>query len=514
MKKNKNLLLLGLILIGIAFATSYPSLSPASAIMPQIPWSNETLISNFNNLTAADPVVATDSQGNAHIIWMQKTSNLIGEIFYTKLDKFGNTIIHNRQLTNFSGVYGFPLSMAIDRFDDIHMAWIWDVTGTSLHGIRYLRMDSNGNIILNDSILQNAPGTEIATDSQGNIIVVGNGDNEIYYAKYDNQGNVLTPRTLVTNTSQFEPLNLKVSVDENDLTYITWMEEFYPSGSSSRIAHIKYSSVDSNGNVIVNGYHLDNGMNQSTNPAIAIDGQNNVLFSWDSTFNNTSGIYLSKINSNGTFLINKKFITGSGGNAVLAVNPIGRISLITQGKMFSQLDQAGNFIIFPVNLGSSQSYSLKGSSDRQGNIHLVWHEGPSFNNVRVKYQRSLNPAAITMQGTPIVGRRVNFILEDIYNLKSNYVLGLSTNISQGITLPDGRILPLDNTPMLQTSLNNPQSIGLSNSIGRLRINQSKVTWAIPNNSSLSNTTLYTSFVTLDSNGGIVSISDPLTFTII
>ncbi|MEK6909264.1 MAG: hypothetical protein AABX23_04400 [Nanoarchaeota archaeon] len=515
MKKNKNLVALIFILVAIGFFTSYPLLSPASAIEPQIHWSNESLISLLNlTLTAADPSIATDSQGNVHIIWMQKLSNIIGEVFYTKLDKFGNTIISNQQLTNFNSTYGFFSSIAVDKFDNIHIVWMYDLIGSTLHGTRYTRLYANGTIAVNGVLLPGS-GTgdpQLSVDNLGNINVAWRGDHDVYYGKFDNQGNLLVPIYSVYNAGIFEPLVIKLATDNNGFSYLMWMEEFV-ANSTSRVAHVKYSYIDQFGNVLINGSQLDIGMGGSDYPAIAIDKQNNVIFSWNSDYNNASGIYLSKINSNGTFLINKKLVLPNVGNDGIVVNSLGRIGIFGQGRVFSQLDSLGNIIIGPTIMGAGQIYSPKFASDRQGNIHIVWHEG-QYRTARVKYQRSLNPSNIVMLGSPRVGSSVNFLLQESYDLKANYVLGMSTNISQGVTLPDGRITPLDNTPLLQTSLTNPQSIGLYNSIGRLRINQSKVTLAIPNIPSLSNSTFYTSFVTLDSNGNVVSISDAFEFTVI
>ena len=514
MQKNKNILLLSLVLIGMLFFTSSPLLQPAQATSPQLLWSNDTQISNFNNLTAADPSIVTDSNGNAHIVWMQKTSQLIGELFYSKLDKFGNVIINNRQLTNFSGIYGFPFSIAIDRFDNIHMAWIWDVTGTSLHGIRYVRIDSNGNIIVNDSILQNAPGTEIATDSQGNIIVVGAmGFNDVYYAKYDNQGNLLTPNTLVANTGSWETFNFKVAIDSSDIAYIMWGEELIQS-SSSTLSRVKYSSISSNGSILVNGFQLDYGNNYSVNPSLAIDKNNNVVFSWDSLVNGSRNLYLSKRMSNGTFVIDKKQLGVISANWIVLTDPLGRISLLDANQNFIQLDSLGNIIIPLTHIALAQTSLIKASSDRQGNIHLVWNDGV-YNSLEVKYRKSLNPATLFMQGVPRHGSKVKFKLQDIYNINGSYVFALSTGVSQGINLPDGRKIPLNNDWLFSASISSPQSVGLSRSTGVLDMNnQASVTLAVPNTPSLRGTTVYGSFITQDSAGKIITISDAINFTII
>ena len=166
-----------------------------------------------------------------------------------------------------------------------------------------------------------------------------------------------------------------------------------------------------------------------------------------------------------------------------------------------------------MSIGISQNVHIEGIVDRQGNNHLVWFDGLSPR--QVKYQKSLNPATLIMQGIPKVGFPVKFILQDIYNLNGNYLFGLSTNISQGITLLDGRKFPLDDNSLLQGSFYTPKAIGLSNSSGLLNSNnQATVSFDIPNIPSLSGLNLYASFITLNSTGTVISISDPINLTIL
>ena len=82
-------------------------------------------------------------------------------------------------------------------------------------------------------------------------------------------------------------------------------------------------------------------------------------------------------------------------------------------------------------------------------------------------------------------------------------------------MPDGRKIPLNNDWLFSASISSPQSIGLSRSTGTLDVNnQANVNLVIPNNPSLRGTTMYGAFITQDATGTIISISDPINFTII
>jgi len=516
---NKNIKQLLIILVGllfvILFITSSPMLQPAQATSSQLLWSSVSLISFINaTYDGMIPSIAIDSQDNVHIIWAQKLSQFVGEVFYTKLDRFGNTLVSNRQLTNFSGIFGFTSSIVIDKFDNVHIVWLYDQMGTSLYGVRYTRLDANGTIVVNGIFLQGAPGTELAVDSHGNLLVAGRRD-EIYYRKFDGTGNALTSLMQISNSFPvWEPLDIKIAVDSNDTAYIVWMEEYlYPSPQPPD-SHIKYSAIHSNGNSSMSNYQLDYGMSRSDRPDITIDEEDNVFISWDSNFNG-GNIYLSKISKNGTFIFDRfPVLNGTYfGNIAILVDPLKHIDIIGDSQGFAQLDWMGNTVINSAIIGTGQYLQPNGALDKQGNIHLVWYN--NSNPRIVAYRKSLNPATVFMQGVPRHGSKVKFKLQDIYNINGSYIFALSTGISQGINLPDGRKIPLNNDWLFSASISSPQSVGLSRSTGILDVNnQATVNLAIPNTLSLSGTTLYGAFVTRDATGTIVTISDPINFTIV
>ena len=484
--------------------------------VPRLQFSDFSVIS-FPNTTlgAFEPSVATDSQGNVHIIWSEKLSQFVGEVFYTKIDKFGNVVLSNKQLTNISGVYSFPNSISIDKSDNIHIVWVHDIIGTSIHGIKYMRLYTNGTIAVNATFLEGASGIEIATDSQGDIFVLGTNDNGLSYVKYDNLGNILIPATTIVNSSSsWEIPKYKIAVDSEDNTYFVWGEkDLYPRFRPS--SRISYSKMDSNGTLIVNNYRLDQGLNFSVDPAIAVDKNDNVYISWYSTNGTIEGSYLSKLNKRGNFEINKKPLPLHVSENAMGIDPFGNINLMDGGQSFLQLNSSGDPIIGPtgplaIHIGSSDP---KMAVDIQGKIHLVWDSRPT--NVRqIDYRKSLNPATIRVIGTPKPGSQIQFVLQDIYNINGNYTFGFSGDISPELKLPDGRKIPLKDDDFLRASLYSPQVIGLIGSTGILnQYSQAAVTFNIPN-IPLSGTKLYGGFVTHDLTGRIISISDPVAFTIV
>ena len=502
--------------IFISLFVLFSTFAYSQSNIPRLQFSDFSIISSPNStLSAFNPSIATDSQGNVHIVWSQKVSSIIGEVFYTKIDKFGNVVLSNKQLTNILGVYGFPNSISIDKSDNLHIVWIHDITGTSIHGIKYMRLYANGTIAVNGTFLQGAPGTEIATDSQGNIFVFGNNNNGVSYAKYDNIGNILIPvTTIVNSSSSWESLNFKVVVDSEDNVYFLWEEDdLYPTFRPN--SRILYSKIEGNGTVRVNNYQLDQGLNFSIGPAIAVDKNDNAYISWYSTNGTIGRSYLSKLNREGNFEIDRKPLPQNIAESVIGIDPFGNIDLIDGSQSFLQLNSSGDPIIGPtgpqpIHIGSSDP---KMAVDIQGKIHLVWDSIPT--NIRqIDYRKSLNPATLRVIGVPKPGSQIQFTLQDIYNVNGNYTFGFSGDIYPGLNLSDGRKVPLKDDDFLRASLYSPQAIGLIGSTGILnQYSQATVTFNIPN-IPLSGTKLYGGFVTHDSTGKIISISDPVSFTIV
>src|SRR3989344_7243990 len=489
---------------------------------PQIRWSNESLISSSNNFTllALDPSIATDSQGNIHIIWMQKVSQYIGEVFYSKLDKLGNKIIDDKQLSNFSGVAGFKTSIAVDKSDNIHIIWEHDKTGTLEHFTRYTRLDKNGNIVVN-GIALNGTSTgahDLEIDSQGNIVLVWGGD-IIYYAKFDNLGNPIIKVGFLNRSSSWDILeSIKFAIDSNDTIHIVWAEENVTS-SSNPATRVTYSRVDSNGNAIIKDLQLDKGLGFSTSPDIAVDKQDNIYLSWYSSNKTIGGAYLSKMDRDGKFVIDKKPIpTNYIGEVIMGVDPLGNINLLGRGQGFLQLNSTGDPIIGPYIIGPIEggSGTPKMAIDRQGGIHFVWHVvDRDINRYNIRYRKSFNPATISLTGVPKIGSKVDFEIEDIYGVNTSYYFGLSLGNLPGMNLADGRNVPLNDDYILRSSLGSPNNMGLVNSVGRLDSNnQATISFNIPNISSLNGTRLYGSFITVDSQNRIISIADSIEFTVV
>ncbi len=130
----------------------------------------------------------------------------------------------------------------------------------------------------------------------------------------------------------------------------------------------------------------------------------------------------------------------------------------------------------------------------------------------------VNLATLNMTGIPQRGNTVSFQLLDHSLPNQPYIFLFALGDQPGISLEDGRVIPLNYDILFEISLVHAQAIGLTNSQSFLNSNgAATVSWAIPQESILANLSVTGGFVTLDFSrpfpGWITSISGPVTFTI-
>ncbi len=120
---------------------------------------------------------------------------------------------------------------------------------------------------------------------------------------------------------------------------------------------------------------------------------------------------------------------------------------------------------------------------------------------------------LAFNGSSTPGGVVTFFLDSSLNTNQQYIFALSFGIN-GFNIGNNHI-PLDLDILLQNSLSNPSSIGLTSSLGNLDNNGlGTVQLNIPNNPGLSGITIYGAYIVLDANGQISGISHPVTINIV
>ena len=379
----------------------------------------------FNWSESLRPTIASDSNNNLHIAWEDHRDGYYSEIYYTKLDNNGSTLVDDKRLTVASGTSSRP-SLAIDSNNKVHIAWFDDRAGN--YEIYYTKLDNNGNKLVNDRRLtfqlDSSHDPSLAIDTNNKIHIVWfdfrdqYGNFEIYYTKLDNNGNTLVDDRRLTFTP-YESTFPSIATDSDNNVHIVWMDSWAP----------HYTKLDNNGNTLVDDKLLM--FNHSAwYPSIAIDSNNNVHVVWYESIGGNDEIYYTKLDNNGNILVDKRltFDSSHSWNPSIAIDSNNNVHVVWSDESseiyYTKLDNNGNTLVDDTRLTFASEVSDYSSlaTDSNNNIHIAWYDARD-SNYEIYYKRSFSvvdlaiaPSDITYTPqNPTENETVNIMLT-VHNL--------------------------------------------------------------------------------------------------
>ncbi len=234
------------------------------------------------------PDLAVDSMGNVHIVWEDYRDHpRHAQIYYTKLDNNGKTLVDDLKITSSDEGAENP-SIAVDSANNVHIVW-QDCRTTLDWDIYYTKLDNNGNTLIDDKRLtysERSVRPDLTIDSGNYLHMTWNEcfeENEnyywsVYYAKLDEYGNHLTGITPVTNPPSYS-YDPAISVDSNRAVHITWRER---EGDGHGLYYTKlWAPIQ----------RLSDNSSVKSYPKIAIDSNDNVHLTWADCRHGSSSIY-------------------------------------------------------------------------------------------------------------------------------------------------------------------------------------------------------------------------------
>ncbi len=242
--------------------------------------SGNTMINDFNltrNITESlQPSIGVDLYDNIHIVWYDKQYGR-WEICYTKLDNMGNKLVDKKRIT-FDGNSCRP-SLGVDNFGNIHLTWYDDRTGN--WEIYYTKLDNNGNTLIQNKRITyqdtNSYRPKLAIDKEGNVHIVWydlrNNDANLYYTKLDNYGNTKIADTRIIKYA-INSYYSSICLDNSDNLHITWCD------SRDGNWGIFYTQLDNNGNLLADISQLAQKSYNANWPAITSDDEGVIHMAW------------------------------------------------------------------------------------------------------------------------------------------------------------------------------------------------------------------------------------------
>jgi hypothetical protein len=291
---------------------------------------DETPITVQDAATSYHVDVACDSNDNVHIIWSDirdtgPVSNI--ELYYEKMDNMGNTLVDELRITHAPHYSLYP-SISIDSSDNLHIVWSEEINVMSVlqEEIYYTKLDNNGNTLVDDFALTGNDGEEslfpdCEADSQGNIHVVWLDDRnetgstknqDVFYTKLDNFGNTIIDdtRTFV-RADHFRP---NIVVDSNDLIHLTCGS--MPNWKGNVHKQVYYMKLDNDGDPVVDEKRLTSDEENASHPTLHLDSEENIHIVWEDERHENTEIYYLKVDNIGNALFNEQRLTDNSSKSL------------------------------------------------------------------------------------------------------------------------------------------------------------------------------------------------------
>jgi hypothetical protein len=229
--------------------------------------------------------IVVDSRDHVHIFWREVGSTGYYEVWYTKLDTTGATLIAPKMVVAAKGtIMDWLLPAAgVDHNDNLHLVWDQSDDNSELH---YTKLDNEGNILVEDIYLSwqgyDAREQALAVDAWGNVYVVWAGgpgsppSYELTYSKLDNDGNILIDQlSLTPEPDGKDSRHPDVVIDSEGNVHICFMDAHDLPGSD-----VWYTKLDNNGNFLIEPTNLAPTSETSGSPEFAIDCWDTLHLSW------------------------------------------------------------------------------------------------------------------------------------------------------------------------------------------------------------------------------------------
>lgn len=334
------------------------------------------------------PRIAVDSLGNVHVVWEDKRDGN-WELYYTKLNNNGTTLVDDKRITFFRG-YSYRPWIVVDLEDNVHIVWQDKRDGNP--EIYYKKLDNNGSTLIDDVRVTNDTAQtykpSLSVDSSLDIHIVfrdqRSGGWEIWYTKLNRYGEKIAEDKRITYYKRFSG-GAFIALDSAQNVHLAWRD----SRDGTDHPEIYYTKLSNNGTKLLPDIRLTHTYGRSYGSPIAIDQHDNVHIMWfddrDSTATKRNWeVYYTKLDNNGTTLVDDKRITQAAGYAyhvTFTLDQNGNIHTVWRDNRtgnseiyYAKLDNDGNKVLEDTWITVDDAYSSHPTIalDSKGDNHITW----------------------------------------------------------------------------------------------------------------------------------------------
>ncbi len=251
--------------------------------------------------------IGVDSKSNVHLVWRQDTADEIMNIWYTKVDSLGQTIVSPMQIAETSGCSKAP-NLAVDSRDHVHI--FWREQGTTGFDVWYTKLDTSGETLILPKMVVDANGTimdyllpAVGVDYKDNLHIVwdqSDDNTELHYTKLDDEGNILV-EDVYLSWQGWDARQQALALDSWGNVHILWADGRGTPASGELI----YTKLDNDGNFLVDNLSLtpEPDGKDSRGPDAVVDSEGNVHITFMDNRDPGYDVWYIKLDNNGNFMI-------------------------------------------------------------------------------------------------------------------------------------------------------------------------------------------------------------------
>lgn len=359
-------------------------------IYPQLnAWYNQTILTKNPIAFSGHPKISIDGEENLHIVWTDNRTGSFG-VYYTKLDKFGNTIKSPKLLSKKLSLLANHLAIVCDNENNVNICWdSFMETGSTIY---FTKLNRDGKTILGPieitKNITNAKYPDIAIGSNGDVCFSWEGnylDNStVFYNAYTKEK--ISEPMRITNNSGEKP---KIKTFYNR-TYVVW-EEHNKSFNSLFICLIDNKTKE----IVVK--KISSGNWHISKPSIDLEDNGNIYIVWEDGRVGNLEIFFSKLDSNLSIIKKEMRLTF---NEAISRYPVIKISKLgeffvmwtdTRNENYEiyylKSDQKGSVVDEKMlSLFATNSKYADFVLDKENKIHVVWQDW-DINSYEIYYNR-------------------------------------------------------------------------------------------------------------------------------
>ncbi len=361
-------------------------------------------------------VAGFDGNGNFVIAWEDKRQDSRGDIFCQRYRRDGTPVGSNIKANNNAGSSAqYSPKYLVDRNNNYTIAWL------NGYGIYAQTFDSTGQMAGNNFLVYRNPKPfysnrwGISRDSTGNTVVtwVENNDQnylDVYGKRLDPNGLSLGERFKVHTDSSLDDHIFPVTASDMQGNFIIAWSDFRNGRANTDIYARRY---DSNGNPydVEQRVNDDIGSSQQSDPAVAVDGNGNIIVTWldfrePSVRSVKKDIYAHRYDRNGQslgndFRVNETQSLSTKAQPDITVSNDGRFVIawwegpdVFVQRFDSNANPAGTPIKVNTQPTGNPERALAITGDGSGDFVIAWNDQRN-GHCDIYYQR------LAADGTPL-----------------------------------------------------------------------------------------------------------------